>query len=436
MNKKIKFNLITQLVYFLLILIYISPSRLYIMGFLPLEFGDTYISDTIFNIFDFLIIFIFILITKKYFKQYSRTYVGLFVFCSIILFFIMISLFLESSSSFDIHYFLNSISKIIRFYFVYLVFYISHNKAKNTRVFLDIIMIIFIVLILIAPISLRFFDIYSVEIGRAGTLGLPPNYLGLIATTTIITGLLVYKRCIVKFLFITVGSYGILFSGSRRALAVSVILITLVVIANLFRSFIKIIKKPNLNYNAKKIFILILFSVPLFFITYSVFKTQIIFFQTRLSQTPLISRIQNHLINWEVFFTDSGRDDNISFGIQLLKDNLFGYGGSDAYLNSFYIPTGHIHNIFIQIGLMYGIITLFIFFSYIITRIIKSISVVIYIFFHKSVNIDHLGFVSLFLIIIIFDLFDYSLAATKTYYFFIISLAFTNSVLNKNKRRM
>jgi hypothetical protein len=297
-------------------------------------------------------------------------------------------------------------------------------------------MIIFIVLILIAPISLRFFDIYSVEIGRAGTLGLPPNYLGLIATTTIITGLLVYKRCIVKFLFITVGSYGILFSGSRRALAVSVILITLVVIANLFRSFIKIIKKPNLNYNAKKIFILILFSVPLFFITYSVFKTQIIFFQTRLSQTPLISRIQNHLINWEVFFTDSGRDDNISFGIQLLKDNLFGYGGSDAYLNSFYIPTGHIHNIFIQIGLMYGIITLFIFFSYIITRIIKSISVVIYIFFHKSVNIDHLGFVSLFLIIIIFDLFDYSLAATKTYYFFIISLAFTNSVLNKNKRRM
>jgi hypothetical protein len=420
----------SNIIILILFVILISPSRLFLDGVYQINIRDSFIGDCLFSWIDIILI-LFIVVqffSKKelYIKRSSKI---LYVFLSILFVYITLTSFYMffSNINYEMGYYLNAILKIFRFIWIdFIILFFMNNDQDSRTKMMYLFLISFCLLVLVAPLSLSNYDVYGSEMQRAGTLGLPPNYLGIIGSMLMIYGLLISKKNLWAIAYFCIGVYGIFLSGSRRPIgffAVVMVLYILSIIIKYIRNFLN-----SRDYSFRKIiiryfialFVIILLCVSLGF---STSLNNAFFKYMNQSSLPLINRIININNSGSSLLEDQDRQRIYAKDFEIIKSNPLGFGGSDIYVNNFLISEGHAHNVFLQFTIMYGIIfTLLVIVGLMI--LIRKFWNYLRLKENEKFKRPIIFFYILLFLMLGFDLFDYSLYSSKAWYIICIVVSF------------
>jgi hypothetical protein len=401
---------------FLFVLL-LAPTRIYMTGLISLDFSPSFMSDIFISVIDVLLVFLLGFILYKNKDKITKPNLIAIIMASVIGALLLQSFVtLLIVDNFTFNYFLSSVSKLTRFLLM-VGFVVSLIKFKilSLEDFEIILVLSIMILVLVSPISMIVFEIYGKGIGRAGTLGFPPNYLGVLGSVLFVYGFFT-KKLYVRIPSWIIGLTGAILSGSRRPLY---FLVAFLVVYLIYEAFIKMrlfIKEHNKQGIRKYII-----SVSSFILFIALF---VVLWDTRaldfFKSLPLIKRLISFQENGQNPIVDNARMEIYKKVWNIIKHHPFGLGGSDAYLNVVYLEEGHAHNVFFQAALLYGwvwVVAFFGLFVYYGIRFVKSI-------FNYSVKGESVGIFNFYLmILIVYDLLDYNLYSSKMMYVFALMFA-------------
>lgn len=334
-------NILLSCILFLLIL---SPSRIYTLGLFNWNTSSVSYGGSAFSIATLLImiISIIILVIWLFDSRYNlvtqpRSNFAITIFFLIIIGILFHTTFICYSDNCSTELTGSNLNTIFAIgAAIFFVFSLPHNYASYTF-WLGLIFICSL-----APILYQLMS-YS-DIGRGGSLGFSPNELGVIGFALVFHSVFLllateksnkgFKsgRSFIIYLVLAVGSVGVVMSGSRRA-----ILLTLGIV------FILPILIGKISFFLKSCLVFVILSFCFY-----------LFFEDIIDYTPSVKRALE-IWNTVEAFSDQGRVNIWTTGISSLPDGLLGYGSTgEVSANVYFEETLHSHNILLQLMLQYG----------------------------------------------------------------------------------
>jgi len=425
MDKKLFFYISYS---FLLIILFLSPSRLYNFSLINFQYNNTYIVDSFFNVLDLFSLFLFVI-----FIFYSKLFIKsifIFRFSLIVLFlflFTLISAGFRIQFDFNFEHLVNSLNKFLRFYILFLPFYSFFSHDYFLKRFNAIIILSLIILIIISPLSLEYYEVYGILFSRAGTLGLPPNYLAFISVNLFIYSIFFFKKPFIRFPITLVSISGLLLSASRRGILFAFLFFIFFVLIDIIRLFLNNKKFSSLpkfisSFLFLFLFLFLIFLTPIGSFLLENFEGEIFF-----------RRFIRFIYDFSSFFVDDQRLNDIKIAIDFTVSNPLGFGGSDGYFNGLYFSTGHIHNLFAQIFVIYGVFPSIIISLFLLFTLFKSLSKFIQLAITKNSQINNFVLVFFYINSIAFDMFDYSWGSVKQFYIFVLLFSSAFAFISSKK---
>ena len=285
---------------------------------------------------------------------------------------------------------------IFQFNSAFIIFLISCylivKKLKTDDLFM-VIKYSFLLLCIVSPISL-FAGTYGDLMGRSGRLGVSPNEIALVGGTLFLYGLFTKKN---MSIYVTIGFLAMLFSASRRVFFLCI--------------FIFLIK---LLFQRPFLFISIVIAILSLFYSYLYLNEDSI--ESLRQYVPLFDRVifaRDTNTNTLSFFIDESRLTWWTDSLNLILQNPFEFRSHSEIQNLILSnQSDHVHNLFIQFCLQYGLIFgifLIILMFYPFFRIL--------LFLNKNRN-ENTVFLGCFTILFgIYAIFDYPFFNLKCYSF-------------------
>lgn len=400
---------------FLFVLL-LSPTRIYLTGLFALDFSPSFMSDVLISVIDFLLILFLGFVLYKNREKIKKPNLVALIMMGVVGFLMFQSLItLIIVDDFEFKYFLSSISKLARFsLMIWFIVSLIKFEILTFDDFEVILVISLIILVIVSPVTMIIYEIYGL-MGRAGTLGFPSNYLGVIGSVLFVYAFF-SKKTLLRITSAIVGLTGAILSGSRRplfflvAFVVAYIIYEAIIIIRLF------VREKN-NQGIRKYLISMSAFIVFILIFIILWNTSALDFFKSL---PLIRRVLDFLESGQSLIVDNARFDIYKKVWNLIVQHPFGLGGSDAYLNVIYIAEGHAHNVFLQFALLYGWVWFAFFFELFIYYCIYFIKSIIN-FILKGQNVGIFNFY--LMILILYDFLDYNLYSSKMIYVFAMVFA-------------
>lgn len=400
---------------FLFVLL-LSPTRLYMTGLFLLDFTTSFMSDVFISVIDVLLVLLLGFILYKNRKKIKKPNLVALIMMGVVGFLMLQSLItLILVDDFVFKYFLSSISKLARFsLMVWFIVSLIKFEILTFDDFEVILVVSLMILVLVSPVSMIIYEIYGL-MGRAGTLGFPSNYLGVLGSVLFVYAFF-SKKTLLRITSTIVGLTGAILSGSRRPLF---FLAAFVVAYIIYETIIKIrlFVRENNKKGIRKYLILMSAFIVFILVFIILWNMSALDF---LKSLPLIRRVLGYLESGQSLIVDNARLGIYKKVWNLITEHPFGLGGSDAYLNVVYIAEGHSHNVFLQFALLYGWVWFFFFFElFFLYCIYFTKSIINFVFKGQSVGI----FNFYLMILVLYDFLDYNLYSAKMMYVFAMVFA-------------